>query len=707
MRKNITYFLFLFLFCSINIFGQNKINNYEYWFDNNYAGKASIDVAPITTLDLNTTIPTTGINNGLHVLHLRFKDDSSRYSSTLSQFFQKLPVSSSITRQIVAYEYWFDNNYAGKTTLAATPQATTYLLTSALSASTLNTGLHILHIRFKDDGGGWSSVVSQFFQKLPSSTSTSKQVVAYEYWFDNSYTNKTFVPVTPQAGFQLLGNLDASALQTGLHVIHIRFKDDGGGWSSVLSQFIQKVSGAASISNEINAYEYWFDNNYAGKVLQTVSAQSQLQLLTSINSSSINDGLHVFHIRFKDIGNSWSSVSSNFFQKFGQSASVKNSITLYRYWFDTADSIMYNVKLASPINLYLLNTPLDLSKIYKGDHIIHFQFLDSLKKWSSVTSDSMYKFPIVDAMYTMSDSIICDSGTVHFTNKSSIDADKYKWVFDDGTTSTLINPSHHYNSYGTHPIKLIAIDTTKSVTDSLTLSIFVVHSPAIHLGSDTAVCPTGITLDATKPSSTYLWSNSLTTSSIHVNSQGNYSVKVTNQYGCFARDTIHVNINPAPVVNLGKDTTICTYNSIVLDAGSGFSYYAWNTGQSTEKITVNTTGYYAVEVLNSYGCSGIDTIHVLTDPCTGIKDISENGFVLVYPNPNSGNYFIKALSDFNEPAEMEITDLTGRLLLHKENIFLIKDEVIPIDNESYNDGTYLLYITSKSTRFIQKIVINH
>jgi PKD repeat protein len=613
----------------------------------------------------------------------------------------------------------------------------------------------------------------------------------------------------------------------------------------VLSQFIQKIPATTSSSNEINAYEYWFDNNYAGKVLQTVSAQSQLQLLTSINSSSINDGLHVFHIRFKDIGNSWSSVSSNFFQKFGQSASVKNSITLYRYWFDTADSIMYNVKLASPINLYLLNTPLDLSKIYKGDHIIHFQFLDSLKKWSSVTSDSMYKFPIVDAMYTMSDSIICDSGTVHFTNKSSIDADKYKWVFDDGTTSTLINPSHHYNSYGTHPIKLIAIDTTKSVTDSLTLSIFVVHSPAIHLGSDTAVCPTGITLDATNPSSTYLWSNSLTTSSIHVNSQGNYSVlvtnqygciardtihininpipnvhlgndtavcptgitlvatnpsstylwsnslttssihvnsqgnysvkvtnqygciardtihininpvpnvhlgndtavcptgitldatypnstylwsnslttssihvnsqgnysvKVTNQYGCFARDTIHVNINPAPVVNLGKDTTICTYNSIVLDAGSGFSYYAWNTGQSTEKITVNTTGYYAVEVLNSYGCSGIDTIHVLTDPCTGIKDISENGFVLVYPNPNSGNYFIKALSDFNEPAEMEITDLTGRLLLHKENIFLIKDEVIPIDNESYNDGTYLLYITSKSTRFIQKIVINH
>ena len=50
--------------------------------------------------------------------------------------------------------------------------------------------------------------------------------------------------------------------------------------------------------NTINRYEYWFDNNYAGKVLQTVTAQSQVQLLTAIDGNSLANGLHVFHVKF-------------------------------------------------------------------------------------------------------------------------------------------------------------------------------------------------------------------------------------------------------------------------------------------------------------------------------------------------------------------------------------------------------------------------
>jgi hypothetical protein len=189
---------------------------------------------------------------------------------------------------------------------------------------------------------------------------------------------------------------------------------------------------------------------------------------------------------------------------------------------------------------------------------------------------------------------------------------------------------------------------------------------------------------------------------------GLYTVTVTdNSTGCSATANTSVVVNPVPAVNLGHDTTICVYNTITLNAGSGFTSYDWSTGQTTPTITVNTTGEYYVTVINSYGCNGIDSIHILTDPCTGIKDINGNDFVSIYPNPNNGLYYIKALNDFNEEVSIQITDLSGRILFYKENNLMLKDVILPIDNENYASGIYMLYLTSKSARIIEKIVIDH
>ena len=267
-------------------------------------GKLSVGTTPVTTLSLNASIATAGINNGLHIFHIRFKDDSS-YSSTLSQFFQKLPISSSITKQVVAYEYWFDNNYAGKVYQSVTAQSELQLIDS-IHTQTLNEGLHVFHIRFMDKENSWSSVLSQFIQKVSVSNVLNNKINAYEYWFDNNYAGKVLQTVTAQSELQLIDSIHTQTLNEGLHVFHIRFMDKENSWSSVLSQFIQKVPVSNVLNNKINAYEYWFDNNYAGKVLQTVTAQSELQLIDSIHTQTLNDGLHVFHIRFMDKENSWS-----------------------------------------------------------------------------------------------------------------------------------------------------------------------------------------------------------------------------------------------------------------------------------------------------------------------------------------------------------------------------------------------------------------
>ncbi|OFX32964.1 MAG: hypothetical protein A2X08_16775 [Bacteroidetes bacterium GWA2_32_17] len=69
-----------------------------------------------------------------------------------------------------------------------------------------------------------------------------------------------------------------------------------------------------------------------------------------------------------------------------------------------------------------------------------------------------------------------------------------------------------------------------------------------------------------------------------------------------------------PVTDLGADTVICNGNSIVIDAGSGFSSYHWSSGSVSQSITVNATGIYYVEVTDSYGCVNTDTINVYVNP---------------------------------------------------------------------------------------------
>ena len=70
-----------------------------------------------------------------------------------------------------------------------------------------------------------------------------------------------------------------------------------------------------------------------------------------------------------------------------------------------------------------------------------------------------------------------------------------------------------------------------------------------------------------------------------------------------------VTVHESPKMSLGND--IRTFESSVsLTPGSGFSSYLWNTGATTDKITVSEDGKYWVKVTNSYGCSSADTANV-------------------------------------------------------------------------------------------------
>ncbi|MBV7529877.1 gliding motility-associated C-terminal domain-containing protein, partial [Chitinophaga sp. sic0106] len=94
--------------------------------------------------------------------------------------------------------------------------------------------------------------------------------------------------------------------------------------------------------------------------------------------------------------------------------------------------------------------------------------------------------------------------------------------------------------------------------------------------------------------------------------------------GC-SSDTVTYDLKytQKPMVNLGKDTTICGGNSLVLDAGAtNFGYnIRWNTGETTQRINITKAGTYWVNVSNGM-CGTTDTIKVGLIP-TPLVDIPD------------------------------------------------------------------------------------
>ncbi len=58
-----------------------------------------------------------------------------------------------------------------------------------------------------------------------------------------------------------------------------------------------------------------------------------------------------------------------------------------------------------------------------------------------------------------------------------------------------------------------------------------------------------------------------------------------------------------PTITPSGPTTFCPGQSVVLDAGSGFSAYHWSTGASSRTITATTSGTYTVTVTGVTGCT--------------------------------------------------------------------------------------------------------
>lgn len=133
------------------------------------------------------------------------------------------------------------------------------------------------------------------------------------------------------------------------------------------------------------------------------------------------------------------------------------------------------------------------------------------------------------------------------------------------------------------------------------------------LGKDTTLCLNEsyvLNTNNFNGGQTFLWFNGSTAPTCTVSATGIYWVTVGYALGCEVTDSINLTIYPLPDIHLPNDTLICEGNKVKLEAPTGFINYLWNTGSTSNSITVSNSGTYILEVKDDKLCTNKDTFNL-------------------------------------------------------------------------------------------------
>lgn len=104
--------------------------------------------------------------------------------------------------------------------------------------------------------------------------------------------------------------------------------------------------------------------------------------------------------------------------------------------------------------------------------------------------------------------------------------------------------------------------------------------------------------------------------------------------GLYATDTVYVNLQPGPYVNLGEDRVVCGQTDYILDAGNPGLQYLWENNTTNRFRTVTASGTYSVTVFSS-----VPSVCVKSDQVTlTFSPNPEANFNVVLPDSSIHRY---------------------------------------------------------------------
>lgn len=177
----------------------------------------------------------------------------------------------------------------------------------------------------------------------------------------------------------------------------------------------------------------------------------------------------------------------------------------------------------------------------------------------------------------------------------------------------------------------------------------------------------------------------------------NGGCKDTSTQILYVVDTVHASLD------LPADTICNVNNTITLVWGSpsGGTYYVDGVQMATVNPSTVSLGMHTVSyAYNIYGCYDSTSANVFVKHCVSGINETENAFITVFPNPNSGSFIVSIENDAKF-LSLKIFDVSGRIVLEKN----ISGEKTIAVNAGLARGVYVLQLNNYEKVLVKKLVI--
>jgi hypothetical protein len=475
-----------------------------------------------------------------------------------------------------------------------------------------------------------------------------RQITQAEYFIDNDPGQGNGTAV-----FAVDGSLDnaiealfrngISVGTPGLHTFNIRVKDNQNNWGPVFKTVINVTTPLTIRNVQVAQAEMFWDNdpgvgNGIALLAFDGNFNDAIEALSLSLSSLPSTGLHTLNIRVKDQQNNWGPV-------FRTIVNVTTPLVVRNIRITQAEMFWDNdpgVGNGTPLLAFDGNFNDAIEAISGavssmpavGLHILNVRVRDNQNNWGPTFKT------IVNVTNPLALRNINVSQAEFYFDTDPGQGQGFPLLAFDGNFDNAIEAINQLWSFlpdtGLHVLHVRAKDVAGNWGPSFKTVLRVlpcVNQPTVSItpSSNQLICP-GDTVSFTAQAgfTSYTWFRGGTV----VGTGQNYSADTAGFYRVYAVDAngcgvfsaftqVGINFYNANITASGP-TTFCQGGSVMLTAGSGNTSYSWNTGATSQSITVASSGTYTVLVANG-SCVGTDTIQVTVNPLPATPVISSSG----------------------------------------------------------------------------------
>jgi PKD repeat protein len=292
-----------------------------------------------------------------------------------------------------------------------------------------------------------------------------------------------------------------------------------------------------------------------------------------------------------------------------------------------------------------------------------------------------------------------------------------------GVTDGIFDPA--VAGPGTFDITYVYVDGNGCQNQAVQ-TITVNPLPVVDLGADQETCTGGtVTFDAGAGFASYLWSNGSVEQTITTGEAGEYSVTVTNEFGCVTSDAASLAVNPFPakaatpagpaVVDLYLNPT----SEFTTTGAENALTYAWSIDPETAgtiagnaltgTVTWATgfTGNASVTVKPTNDCGDGEVSDAVTIQVYSSQGIGENkiGEIRIYPNPNQGTFTLSINTGAEKVLNIRLLNALGEVVYGKDNVKVKGDFSQVISLNETSSGMLILKVDDGKDSWQGKVFI--